>query len=540
MTVIGTNVSALRAANASSSASMQLSTTMERLSTGKRINSAKDDAAGLAIASRMTSAVKSMAVAVRNANDGISMAQTAEGALGEVTNMLQRMKELATQSANGTLGTSERAALQAETDQLGAQINDIAKTTNFNGLNLLDGSLKSVNLQTGIKSGDTVAINLNAISADKLGLTAGGGTVVSGRVTGGGTLTTALTVNGVAATAASGTAPADAKALAVAINAVSDRSGVTATASNTYTTGVLTGPFAAGTINSVAIGAATDAADLVSKINADSSKFGVTATLNDDNTVTLNNATGDDIATAGGAFGSQTQAGFVSLSSKDGSKFSVAGGAGGALGLNAYSGVGYTGTVVTAGATTDLTGVKINGIALPSVSDATGTPTATTTGDAIVTAINALTSKTGVVASNAAGVLTLASSNGGPVRIEGTDAMVAKIGFTQQGGTTGMSSKLDISSQSAASNAMAKIDKALDSVSATRGNLGAIQNRLEVTVNNLTTTSTNLAESRSRIEDADFSAESTNLAKAQILSQASTAMLAQANQSQQSVLKLLQ
>ncbi len=539
MTVIGTNVSALRAANASSSASMSLATTMERLSTGKRINSAKDDAAGLAIASRMTSAVKSMAVAIRNANDGISMAQTAEGALGEVTNMLQRMKELATQSANGTLGTSERAALQAESDQLTSQINDIARTTNFNGLSLLDGSLASLNLQTGIKSGDTVAIGLAAVSSDKLGLSTGGGTVVSGRVAGGVNLTSALTVNGVTAIA-SGAQVADAKALAVAINAVSDRTDVTATASNSYTTAALTGPFASGTINGIAVAAATDSADLVTKINADSAKFGVTATLNSDSSITLNNVSGDDIVTTGGAFGSQTQEGFVALNSKDGSKFIVAGGASGNLGLNAYSGVDYTGTAVTGAASTDLSAVKINGFAIGVVADAAGTPTATTTGAVIAAAINALTAKTGVVATSNAGVLTLASSNGGPVRLEGTTANVAKIGFLPQGGVAGMTSKLDISSQSAASNSMAKIDKALDSVSSTRGNLGAIQNRLEVTVNTLTETSSNLADSRSRIEDADFSAESTNLAKAQILSQASTAMLAQANQSQQSVLKLLQ
>jgi len=535
MTVIGTNISSLRAANASTAAGKALATSMERLSTGKRINSAKDDAAGLAIASRMTSAVKSMAVAVRNANDGISMTQTAEGALGEVTNMLQRMKELATQSANGTLGASERDALQAETDQLTSQINDIAKTTNFNGLNLLDGSVKDLKLQTGINSGDTVSISMDGVSADKLGLTgASAGTVTTGRVSGG-TLTSDLVVNGVTVAATGSTAITDAKSLAETVNAKSSQTGVVATASNTTTSSAITGPSASFQINGKDVAASTDAADLAAKINADSDSYGVTATVNDDNTITLTNTTGEDIVTTAGPFGAATKEGSVSFSSKDGSKFTVSGGAGGGLALNDYNGVGYTGTAVT-GTALSSAGVKINGVEIADVASTTGE-----TNDAfmakVVTAINDQQTKSGVTASYDATTdkLTLSSNNGGGVEVEGAD----EIGFVDQGGTTG-TGKLDISSQASASNAMKVIDKALDQVSATRGNLGAVQNRLEVTVNNLTTTSTNLADARSRIEDADFSVESANLAKAQILSQASNAMLAQANQSQQSVLSLLQ
>ncbi|NJR79746.1 hypothetical protein HBH26_14250 [Sphingomonas sp. 36D10-4-7] len=545
MTVIGTNISALRSANASASASSSLSQAMERLSTGKRINSAKDDAAGLAIASRMTSQVKSMAVAIRNANDGISMTQTAEGALGEVTNMLQRMKELATQSANGTLGSSERKALQAETNQLLSQINDISKTTNFNGLNLLDGSVKNLKLQTGTNAGETVALSMDAISSDKLGLSNASGQT-SGRITADAAFAVGgITLNGISGFAGTGTVNiASAEDLAKAINTNSDRTGVVATASNSVTTAKLTDPIAAGAIKigGKSVGAAASAEDLVSQIN--NNDFGVTATLNEDKSITLSNTTGKDIdltnsATATVGTGQATaMKGFITLNSKDGSNFTVGGTNLGDAGLNVSDGVSISGTAVTGAASTDLSGVSINGVALGTVTDG-GAADATSTGNAIRDAINALSEKTGVKASAAAGVLTLYSTNGGPVRLEGTTANVAKLGLNAQGGIAGMPQSLDISTQSSASSAMAKIDKALDSISATRGNLGAVQNRLEVTVNNLTTTTANLSEAKSRIEDADFSAESTALAKAQILSQASTAMLAQANQSQQGVLKLL-
>jgi len=540
MSVIGTNLSSLRAANASNRANSMLSTAMERLSTGKRINSAKDDAAGLAIASRMTAQVKSMSVAIRNANDGVSMAQTAEGALGEVSNMLQRMKELATQSANGSLGASERSALQSETNQLTSQINDIAKRTNFNGQNLLDGSLKDLKLQTGSSAGDTVSLSVAGVSTDKIGLTgAAAGSVTTGRVAGG-TLTSALKINDVDVIASGTVVDDDAKALAAAVNAKSDRTGVTATAQNSFTSAAVNGPTASFTLNNKAVGAATNAADLVSKINADSASFGVTATLNSDNTVTLTNNTGEEISADGAlSTGGAAKQGFVTFQSKDGSKFSVSGGAtsaGPAVSMNDYNGVAYAGANKTiadgAGA---LSGMKINGVEIANIT-ATASETKATFMGKVVANINAKQAQSGVTASydSTSGKLSLASNNGGGVIVEGGD----ETGFADQG-STAVSSNLDISTQSAASAAMSKIDKALDSISASRGDLGAIQNRLEVTVNNLTTTTTNLSDARSRIEDADFSAESTALAKAQILSQASTAMLAQANQSQQSVLKLL-
>tara|TARA_B110001454_G_scaffold22023_1_gene21455 strand:- start:1450 stop:2298 length:849 start_codon:yes stop_codon:yes gene_type:complete len=282
MTVIGTNIAAMRAQGASMSASMQLQESMERLSSGKRINSAKDDAAGLAIATKMTAQIKGLTAASRNANDGISLSQTAEGALGQISNIIQRIRELAVQSANGTVTNADRLGLDNESRALLDQIDTIATTTNFNGVSLLDGSAASVSIQTGINASDTVAITL----ADA----------------------TTGTLN-VAKAAAQGTA-------------------------------------AAGEI---------------------------------------------DLATAANA-----------------------------------------------------------------------------------------------------------------------------------------------------SNALATLSTALAAVASARASLGASQNRLAVTVDNIASTVTNLTEARSRIEDVDFSAETTTLAKAQILNQASTAMIAQANQAQQGVLKLIQ
>ena len=194
MTVIGTNTAALRAGNASNSANMQLSSAMERLSTGKRINSAKDDAAGLAIASSMTAQIRGMTQAVRNANDGMSMAQTADGALAEVTNMLQRIRELAVQSASGTYQDADRTNLQTEVTALQSQITSVLNNTKFNGVALFDGNAGSsgtVTVQVGSTSADTVTMSFSAISLTSA-TSASVGTA-SGATSALGTLDTAMT-----------------------------------------------------------------------------------------------------------------------------------------------------------------------------------------------------------------------------------------------------------------------------------------------------------------------------------------------------------
>ncbi len=171
MSVINTNISAIRAANASNSANQMLGTAMERLSTGKRINSAKDDAAGLAIATSMTSQVRGMSQGIRNANDGISLAQTAEGSLDEVTNMLQRVRELAVQSSSGTYQDSDRAAMQTEVTALTSQISDVLTQTKFNGNTLFSttsGTDVTFDIQTGSNSGEKVTLTSNAIDGTNL------------------------------------------------------------------------------------------------------------------------------------------------------------------------------------------------------------------------------------------------------------------------------------------------------------------------------------------------------------------------------------
>ena len=165
MTVINTNVSALRAQNASRMANNAVGAAMERLSTGKRINAAKDDAAGLAVATRMDAKVRGLNQAIRNANDGISLTQTAEGAMGGISNMLVRMRELAIQSASGTITDADRTAINAEAVELAAQIDNIADRTEFNGRQLLDTAANAIDIQTGVESGETVTLTLGDMNS---------------------------------------------------------------------------------------------------------------------------------------------------------------------------------------------------------------------------------------------------------------------------------------------------------------------------------------------------------------------------------------
>ena len=654
MTVVNTNISAMRAQAGSRMAQMRLEAAMDRLSSGKRINSAKDDASGLAVVTRMTADLRGFAVAIRNANDGISLAQTAEAAMGEVTNMLQRMRELAVQASNGTISDDNRRALQAELTQLVAEVDNVAAKTEFNGIKLLDGSAGNLKLQTGVKAGDTVAFSIANLKSKALGLQGYRieGQLVSGRV---GAALTGIAVddvliNGKAAlgAAAAGNTAQD---LAAAINANVGQHRVKAFnnvrgAAPTATT------FAAGAliINGNSVSAAGSVEALVDNINRDVA--GVTAVLNGDGTISLSNDTGSNIVIAGSLPSSAgltagTYRGYVALSSLDGENISVfarnaangfVGGAGTigdvqAFGFNETNDSQLFRSAQVGGTALNLSDdVRINGVKLGVSTDGSALAKAA--------AINALTAQTGVVAtastavriglnftaipgatditiagsvvdlsavtnlvdvvtainnagingltasSNAEGELILTSPTGANLTIQdatgaffasaqtvageaGTGAMttgltfrgslqlssqtgseirveefvaggVAKLGLSQQGGTSEtVGGALSIATQSGAAVALTAIDAALDRVALNRGDLGAVQNRLEAAVNNLESVSTNLSQARSRIEDTDFSVETTNLAKSQILSQAATAMLAQANQSQQNVLALL-
>jgi flagellin len=385
--VINTNVASLNAQRNLNQSQNALATSLQRMSSGLRINSAKDDAAGLAISERMTTQIRGLNQAARNANDGISLAQTAEGALGEIGNNLQRIRELAVQSRNATNNTDDRLALQKEVAQLMAEIDRVANTTAFNGTKLLDGSFTTQAFQVGANQGETIEV--------------------------------------------SGIADANIDAL--------------------------------GTWNLVPT-----------------------------------RATSVGVAAAAGAL------------------------AAGDLTINGVD-IG----VVAAGAD------------------------ATAQGAAVAAAINLKTAEHGVTATSAAGVLTLEAAKGTAVVIGGTAANEAQT-ETRTGLTFGNATMVDVAGAAqtgfasltvadvaGADNAILAMDAALNAVNSARADLGAVQNRFGSVVANLATTAENLTASRSRIQDADFAAESASLTRNQILQQAGTAMLAQANSLPQNVLSLL-
>lgn len=309
MTVINTNVSALTAQSGQRVAQKGLMTAMERLSSGLRINSAKDDAAGLAISQRMTADLRGLKVASRNAQDGISLAQTAESAMASVSNSLQRMRELSVQSANGIYGADDRAALQAEVNQLISEIDTVASRTNFNGIKLLDGSAKTLLLQTGSRAGETVALNIGSTRASELGTGRTPALTGTGAFEATATNLTAnqallagdLIINGVTVGSSlassdnlsSGEKSASAIAKAAAINAVSDQTGVRAEVGKTVMTGTamtaaaLTGTVTINGVTTASITSTTNAAEsrerVVAAINAIAGQAGVTAIDTSDN-----------------------------------------------------------------------------------------------------------------------------------------------------------------------------------------------------------------------------------------------------------------
>jgi flagellin len=466
--IINTNISSLTAQRNSNRTQNELSTAIARLSSGLRINSAKDDAAGLAISERMTAQIRGTDQAARNANDGISLAQVAEGALGSITSNLQRMRELAVQSANATNSTSDRAALQQEVAQLTTEIDRVATQTQFNGLNLLDGTFTAQQFQVGANAGQTISIaGIASARSSALGIS------YTASVTGGATtaaLTAGqLTLNGIAIQASTaGTAATQtsdsAWSIAQAINA--SQGGVVATANPTAVVGAAPTGFAAisaGTvqINGVDIGAVAaggsavvQGANVAAAINAISAATGVTASADPTTgAIALSAADGRNVIVAG----TQTNTGFTNGTTRG--KVSLS-----ASGVNPVS-------------------ITVGGSAPASAGLVAATTSSTLTGTAV--------------------------------------------------------SQLDISTVGGANAALTSIDAALQTVDSSRAALGAVQNRFSSTIDNLQTASENLSASRSRIQDADFAAETAALARAQVLQQAGTAMVAQANQMPQMVLQLL-
>ncbi len=477
---INSNITSLNAQRNLNNTTNSLTKSMERLSSGLRINSAKDDAAGLSIANRMSSQIRGLDQAARNANDGISMAQTAEGAMQEVSNNLQRIRELSVQAASDSNSASDRAALNDEVTQLVAEIDRVAETTTFNGTALLDGSFGSKSIQVGANQGQTINVSMTSVRSNSLGvgsdssysasmsgaLITSGTALTAGGIAINGYQVGASTSDGVSSASASGSAIAK----AAAINAVSGDTGVTASvhATTLQVTAVSGAVASAGiTINGVAIdnltavaasGGHTNAGEMVAAINEVSYQTGVTASL--------------DSSTGGG----------YTLTAADGRNITVAVTTSGSSGLSA--------------------GTTFGSISLSSSSE-----------DGITL--------TGTQAT--AGIIGLAAD---------TVAATASAG-------AGVSS-LDLTTQSGAADAISIVDSALATIDSARGDLGAIQNRFESTIANLQNVSENVSAARSRIMDADFASETAAMTKAQVMQQAGTAMLAQANQLPQSALSLLQ
>lgn len=564
--VVNTNVMSLNAQRQLNKSQGTQNQAMERLSSGLRINSAKDDAAGLAISTGMQSQIKGINQAVRNANDGVSMAQTAEGSMDEMTNILQRMRELSVQSSNDTNSADNRASIQKEVDQLHSELDRIAETTEFNGTKLLNGTAGSTTLQIGANSGQTLTFSIDSVTTNDLGLNGNlnKGDLNGGRVTAIVTQST-VQINGVTLGAGTDITGNTALANANAINDKTAQTGVTANAYNIVqgaatdagkaVTGITSGlQIKIGSADAVTLGATSSMSNLVETINRDVA--GVTASLDDKGGLLLTNDTGADIQIAGAVTNSGltavTNKGYIALKSADGSAISVNDGTSLAstptigtksaeLGFLVSNGSGTMSTgsaATTAGGVTASDKVQINGVDLVTTATAIA---------GIVTAINALTDESGVKATAQGSGITFSSVDGSAIEItSGADGQVkqvtalTKLGITNEmGGKVVDSLGTNVSTMAGATNSIDLIDKALSKISESRAGLGAIQNRLGSTISNLENVSQNLAASNSRIQDADFAAETSKMSKAQILQQAGTSMLSQANASAQSVLSLL-
>ncbi|MEM7375890.1 MAG: flagellin [Pseudomonadota bacterium] len=495
MTTINSNLLSLNAQGRVGAASNSLTVSMERLSSGLRINSAKDDAAGLAISDRMNSQIRGLSQAVRNANDGVSLASTAEGALQESTSIMQRMRELAVQSANDTNSASDRVNLQKEVAQLQTELNRIATTTSFNGKNLLDGSFNNAKFHVGFEADQTINVNIGDARGTSIGtnaLTTAAGTATTATKTAtNGIAATTLSIDGSLGSSSVAVALGDsARAIAAGVNSNTDTTGVEADAA-TYA--MLT----AGAAGAVAfdlegqnegdavrvattLAATTDLTDLASAINDVSGKTGITATLSDDKSqILLENSEGYDVTIA--------NAGATALSLQG-----VEAPADRAVGEDAFAAGSLAGAAATIVATTGK-----------------GTVAGTVTFDSAKSF--SVTSSTASL--GAKGVATVST--------------LSDVG------------SVDISSQQGANAALKVLDGGLAFISDVRSDLGAIMNRFESTMSNLNNVVENTTAAKSRITDADFAKETAALSRAQVLQQASMAMLAQANQQPQQVLSLL-
>jgi flagellin len=563
--VLNTNVNALVAENSLSSSGASLATALQQLSSGLRINTAADDAAGYAIVQGMSAQIGGLNQASQNASAGVSLTQTAQGALTEITNDLQTMRDLAVESLNATNSAQDRADLNQQYSQLAADINNVAGTTQFNGVNLLDGSFQGATFQIGANAGQTITVS-SVASATSGALGAQYSNSVSSAATGviGAVNLANVSING-QALGTTGTV----NTTAGLVNAINSAGIANITASTQVVGATITGAQGnTGTlvINGVATSAitsagvaATDATNVAAAVNAISGSTGVTATVNKAGTgVTLNDASGGPIAVAYGA---------------------------GSTLVAANTGLATTGTAIgatIAGTAADAGTIVINGTATAAYTE-NGTPATDATG--IAQAINAISATTGVTAAvNTAGTgVNLTSVGGSAIKVSltgtltlldtgfapglttyGGDSFAVNYGGNTPGvvsiagvagdltnsgltaGTTAATQTGTVLANTSVLNtqdsnaAITAVNNALQQVATTGAQLGAYQNRFSAAITGLNVDSTNLQSARSSIQDTDYASATSQLSQAQILQQASTAMVAQANTVPQNVLTLLQ
>ncbi|RKJ97372.1 flagellin [Alicycliphilus denitrificans] len=484
---INTNVASLTAQRNLGVSQNSLNTSIQRLSSGLRINSAKDDAAGLAISERFTAQIRGLNQAVRNANDGISMAQTAEGALKASGDILQRVRELSVQSANATNSASDRKAIQAEVGQLLSELDRISQTTEFNGQKLLDGSFGSATFQVGANANQTITATTGNFRTTTYGAQLNASKYAAAD-DGTGDLAGDIEIAGLQTKAVTLTATDTAATAAAKINAVTEQTGVSASARNvsqlkfsaagSYSLSVNgdNTTTAANVSINVKSNDTAGLAEAVKAFNDVSSQTGITAKLNaDGDGIVLTNEAGADIKIENAA----TSGGDVTLAGQDLE----------ATNTNGELSFGAAATAA-AGATARSFGtLEFSSDKGFSITDGGGTGSAlvSTTAAAKLNAVN----------------------------------------------------EIDVSTVDGSTKALKIIDAALAAVNSQRASFGALQSRFETAVNNLQTSSENMSASRGRIQDADFASETANLSRTQILQQAGTAMVAQANQLPQGVLSLL-
>ena len=451
-----TNTASLNAQRNLTKSSNDLATSMERLSSGMRINSAKDDAAGLQIANRLTSQINGLGVAQRNANDGISMAQTAEGAMSASGDILQRMRELALQSSNGSNSGDDRAALQKEVSALQEELTRIAETTSFGGQQLLNGEFGTRSFQVGSNANETISLSLGDISSEAIG---------QDSLIDAGSLYGIASKDGVGFSAAAG---------ATAVN--------------------ISGNL--GTSGAQDLSGSADAQAVANAIN------GLTTGVKAETTVTaaLTAFTAADTGTL--TVGTDT----YNLADYNGSLSELASD----LGKSGYDASVDSGTLTLNAS--GVAGVHIVGSA---------TNTLALDGTAAVAAGRVKDSSINLTSSASFSVA------GGGTFSTATSSSLTKV------------SDVDLSTQASSQSAIAVIDAALASIDGDRADLGAVQNRFDYTISNLSNIQENVTASRGRIQDTDFAVETANLTKNQILQQAGTSILSQANQLPQAALSLL-